>query len=154
MRFGRFVSRVVAVVAVLLMSAMPLSAFALSEADLNFYSQNNILFYDPNGSGKSGCYSGNLSGDTVMAKIVNYLRGNNPSGFVLSDNGIAGVLVNFQWESGLNPFRFQGNSLSGPAYGIAQFDPMSKITSVLQSDPRTANYFNEYFDTIWSELNA
>ena len=122
---------------------MPAQSYALTQAQLEMFAQNNILFYDPSGS---GCYSGNLSGNTIMAKVVDYLKGNNPTGFVLSNNGIAGVLANFQGESGFNPFRFEGDGISGPGYGIAQFTPMSKITDKLMSDSRTSNYFNQYFD--------
>lgn len=117
----------------------------LSDAVLNMYNQNGIYYYNPQGGGAL-CYSGNLDGDTVMAKVVSYLKGNNPTGFVLSDNGVAGILANFQAESGFNPFRFQSDRQSGPAYGIAQFDPMSKILEPLRTDPRTANYYNTYFD--------
>lgn len=121
----------------------PISTFALDASMLETFSQNDILFYDPS---ESKCYSGRFSGNTIMAKVVSYLKGNNPSGFVLSDEAIAGILANFQGESGFNPFRFQNDRLSGPAYGIAQFDPMSKITDKLKSDDRTSSYFNEYFD--------
>ena len=141
------------IVASLMSLATPTVTYALSDTDLNYFSQNNILFYDP-GASRRGCYSGNLSGDTVMAKIVSYLKGNNPSGFVLSDNGIAGILANIQWESGFNPFRFQGDKITGPAYGIAQFDPMSKILEPLKTDPRTANYFNEYFNLKYTYFDS
>lgn len=138
--------RMLIVVTTFLISTLPvIEVAALDQADLYDYSQNNIYFYDPSENNKS-CYNGNLSGDTIMAKVVNYLSGNNPTNFVLSDNGIAGILTNFQHESGFNPFRFQSDRLSGPAYGIAQFDPKSKILAPLRSDPRTAGYFDTYFD--------
>ena len=124
--------------------------FALDSSQLQMFSQNNILFYDPSAT---DCYSGNLSGDTIMAKVVNYLKGNNPTGFALSNNGIAGILANFEGESGFNPFRFEGDGVSGPGYGIAQFTPMSKITDKLMSDSRTSNYFNQYFDLKYTYYN-
>ncbi len=129
----------------------PVGASALTQEQLEMFAQNNILFYDPSGS---ECYSGNLSGNTIMAKVVNYLKGDNPTGFVLSDNGIAGVLANFQAESAFNPFRFQGDNIDGPGYGIAQFDPMTKITDRLMSDSRTSSYFNQYFDLKYSYYDA
>lgn len=148
--FRRFVCGFLAVVLAIL---TPASTYALNQSQMKTYSDWNIFFYDPEG-GKSGCYSGNLSGDTVMAKVVSYLKGNNPTGFVLSDNGIAGILANFQEESKFNPFKFQDNSLGGPAYGIAQFDPMLKILTKLQSDPRTLTYYNEYFDLKYTYSDA
>lgn len=155
MRGKKFFQRVACLVfAVMTVVMMPVPAGALSESDMYFYGQNGIYFYDPNGGGRGGCYSGDLSGDTVMAKIVDYLTGNNPTGFVLSDNGIAGILANFEGESGFNPFRFQGDTTSGPAYGVAQFDPMSKILAPLRSDPRTSNYYNEYYDIKYTRFDA
>lgn len=121
------------------------------------FADMNNLFYNPcDNGGRGACYSGgaNLSGDTIMAKVVNYLNGNNPSGFVLSPIGIAGVLAGVQGESGFNPFRFQGDKVTGPAYGFAQYDPMSKITSLLSTDPRTANFFNEYFDVKYTRYDS
>lgn len=151
----RFFRNFLGVVFAVFLAFLPTNlAFAkLSESQLNMFSQNNILFYDPTGGGIT-CYSGNLSGDTIMAKVVNYLSGNNTTGFTLSENGIAGILANFQGESGFNPFRYQGDTLSGPAYGIAQFDPMSKILEPLRTDPRTANYFNEYIDLKYTYFDS
>ena len=143
-KYKKSVFRRLTILFVALMPAiMPVaSTFAIDENTLYDYAQNNILYYDGTEGNKS-CYNGNLSGDTIMAKVVNYLSGNNPTNFVLSENGIAGILTNFQHESGFNPFRFQGDSLSGPAYGIAQFDPKSKILEPLRTDPRTAGYFDD-----------
>ncbi len=138
-----FGASLVALIMLVLPVFTSFSALALTPAQMEMFSQNNILFYDPSGT---SCYSGNLSGNTIMAKVVDYLKGNNPTGFVLSNNGIAGVLANFQGESGFNPFRFEGDGIGGPGYGIAQFTPMSNITDILMSDSRTSNYFNQYFD--------
>ena len=129
------------------------TTYALSKEELDKFSQSDILFYDPSAN-ESGCYNGNLSGDTIMAKVTNYLKGNNPTHFVLSNEGIAGILASFQGESGFNPFRFQSDRLRGPAYGIAQFDPMSQILGPLKSDPRTSNYYNEYFDLKYTYYNT
>ena len=149
----RFLQRTLCGLFAFIFSLIPSTCFATLDSDtLNVFSQNNILFYDPQGM---RCYNSmNLNGDTIMAKVVNYLKGNNPTGFSLSDNGIAGILANFQGESGFNPFRFEGDGISGPGYGIAQFTPMSKILEPLRSDPRTANYYNEYFDIKYTRYNS
>ncbi len=140
----------VAVICLVAPTSTCLAAKQLSENDLYFYGLNGIYYFFP---GKErGCYSStNLSGDTVMAKVVNYLSGNNERGFVLSQNGIAGILANFEGESGFNPFRFENDEKTGPGYGIAQFTGSggingSPILGPLRSDSRTSNYFNEYFD--------
>ncbi len=143
----KIAKRFVCVLLTFLLAFVPAgtASAALSDAMLQMFNQNGIYYYNPQGGGAL-CYSGNLDGDTIMAKVVSYLKGNNPTGFVLSDIGIAGILANFQAESAFNPFRFQSDRQSGPAYGIAQFDPMEKILQPLRSDPRTANYYNDYFD--------
>lgn len=143
----KIAKRLICVLLTLLLALFPVGSASavLSDAVLNMYNQNGIYYYNPQGGGAL-CYSGNLDGDTIMAKVVSYLKGNNPTGFVLSDNGIAGILANFQAESGFNPFRFQSDKQSGPGYGIAQFTGMEKILQPLRTDPRTANYYNTYFD--------
>lgn len=143
----KIAKRLICAVLAFLLALVPVgsASAALSDSILNMFNQNGIYYYNPQGGGAL-CYSGSLDGDTIMAKVVSYLKGNNPTGFVLSDNGIAGILANFQGESGFNPFRFQSDSESGPGYGIAQFTPKSKITEPLRSDPRTANYYNTYYD--------
>ena len=143
-----------------LMTLAPVNtAFAaLTESQLNFYAQNNILFYDPGGCFSGSAFGGgmaHLDGDTVPAKVVNYLNGNNPSGFTLPANAIAGILANFQGESAFNPFRFEGDAYTlTKGYGIAQFTPATKITERLQSDSRTSGYFNQYFDVSYSSTNG
>lgn len=150
----KIAKRLICVLLTLLLALFPVgsvSAASLPDTTLQMFNQNGIRYYNPQGGGAL-CYSGNLDGDTIMAKVVSYLKGNNPTGFVLSDNGIAGILANFQAESGFNPFRFQSDSWDGPAYGIAQFDGgergghKEKILQPLRTDPRTANYYNTYFD--------
>ncbi|MBR6505940.1 hypothetical protein IKT18_03880 [Candidatus Saccharibacteria bacterium] len=153
----RFAKRLLAaIISLVLVVAFPASVFAIDEETLHFYGLNNIFFFEP---GKErGCYSSmNLSGDTVMAKVTNYLSGNNERGFVLSENGIAGILANFEGESGFNPFRFEGDKKSGPGYGIAQFTGdginNSPILGPLRSDSRTSSLFNEYFDIKYTEYD-
>ena len=122
---------------------------ALSQSTLDIFGSNNIVFYDP--SERGSCYSGgaSLSGDTVMAKIVNYANGNNPYGIVMPAAGIAGLLAGLQGESGFNPFRWYGDKYdTAKAYGLAQFYPSSKIAGPLSTDPRTASFFDEYFPTV------
>lgn len=50
-----------------------------------------------------------------------------------SANAIAGMCGNFQSESSMNPGRWQGENVgSGPAYGLAQWDPFTKYTNWAQ----------------------
>ncbi len=129
------------------------SASAISDALWDELNLVGAYYYDPQGGGVT-CYSGSLDGDTIMAKLVSYLKGNNPTGFVLSDIGIAGIMANFEAESSFNPFRFQGDHYNeDQGYGIAQFTPYSKILGPLRTDPRTANYYNTYFDLKYTKTD-
>lgn len=92
-----------------------------------------------------------MNGDTNFKKIASYFASQG-----LKDFAIAGILANLSNESNLSPFAIQGQPRntatagavpSGAGYGIAQFTPSGKIGSVLQSDPRTSTYYNEYFST-------
>lgn len=47
-----------------------------------------------------------------------------------SDNAIAGMLANMQAESTINPGRWQNGAVGiGPAFGIVQWDPWTKIVN-------------------------
>lgn len=125
-------------IALILLS--PTQIFALSEEKLDFFSQNNILFYDP--EAVDDCYDMG-AGNTNFEKIVKYYAGNNKYNIKVKAEGIAGIIANFQYESGLSAFRDQVN---GPGYGVAQFDPREKILEPLKTDSRTSGYFNEYYN--------
>lgn len=151
--------KLVAVLMVVIIgTSFPVPVSALTDEQLEFFARSSIYFYNP-GAGRKSCFVSNMSGDTIMAKVVSYLSGNNPMNYVLSENGIAGILANFEGESGFNPFRFEGDSASGPGYGIAQFTGYggisdSPILEPLRSDPRTANYFNDYFDVKYTKYDS
>ncbi len=130
----------------------PTSTFAISEATLDFFDQNHIYYYNPTGTANI-CYSSSMSGNTNFAKIANYFFGNNPYGISLSPEAVAGIIANFQAESGLSAFRNQsqynsttGDMSSSNGYGIAQFTGRDKILTPLKTDARTANYFFEYYN--------
>lgn len=56
--------RVMAVIVSFVMAlVLPASTYAISEAQLDFFAQNNILFYDPNGSGS--CLMAGVLGDSI-----------------------------------------------------------------------------------------
>ena len=68
----KFLSILVSLAMVLATPVM--SAHALSEAQLDMFAQNNILFYDPDGNGAGNCY-GTLMGSTVSEKMLSALLG-------------------------------------------------------------------------------
>lgn len=133
-----------------LINPVPVMAkLVLTPEELMRHAEYQILFYNPNGN---ICYSGELSGETNFAKIVNYYNGNNPLNLVLSPEAIAGLIANFKHESALSPFRNQhqyytrtGNMSETNGYGLAQFTNRSKILGPLRTDPRTAEFFDDYY---------
>jgi surface antigen len=98
---------------------------ALSDLDEVFFSENNIIFYDPNGFiNQCGSNTVVLSGADNAEKIWNYFLDKG-----LTPIAIAGIIGNFQAESALDPARKQndttkalpdnGDGVTG--YGIAQW---------------------------------
>ncbi len=110
---------------------------------------NQCTCSEANGSG--------MTGNTNFKKIVTYFSSKGSG-----TKAIAGLMANFSSESpNYSAFRLQGQtrSESGPmptttgnAYGIAQFDPPTKIARPLKDDPRTQKYFNEYYSRKYAGL--
>jgi len=97
--------------------------------DADFYSGNDILFYDPD-----SCSVTNQSGDVAVQgndnaeKVFRFLTSTTFSGFNNKPfNAIqaAGALGNFQQESGMNPAAVEGN---GEGHGLAQWSYGRKTT--------------------------
>jgi hypothetical protein len=129
-------------------SFMPLKAFA---TDTEFYSSNDILFYDENSS--SGCYNSGTSESYSTSSIENqkiaaqFLTSTNFSGNgdkPLNAVQMAAIMGNIQQESGFNP-----EATNGSFKGIVQWDSgrWGKI-----SEPKT-NLDNQ-LDFIKTELDG
>ncbi len=66
-----------------------------------------------------------------------------------TDNAIAGILGNFQSESGMNPGAYFGYvDFSAVSFGVAQWDPTSKYQKW-----HKANYPNEIYEHLGCQLN-
>lgn len=80
----------------------------------NEFNANGIKYYDPDGCAKDGGgTSTKLAGNTIEEKVWNYLIA---KGF--NDAQAAGIMGNFQAESGMNPVRQSTDNSS--CWGIAQ----------------------------------
>lgn len=97
--------------------------------DTNFFSGNDILFYDPT-CAYTGTGSDSLNGNGTKEKIWNFLKGQG-----LSDEQTAGIMGNMQAESGFVPTRHQStgdvytNGGSGNAWGLVQWDGGRRYTA-------------------------
>lgn len=122
----------------------PLKVFAYDNNQ--FYSSNDILFYDGDDKGGAGCASANeavseLFGSDNKQKIYNFWLSKG-----LSPAQSAGITANMQFESGFSPFR-QEDAKNWPSggYGIAQFTngQRTAVTDYLSSE--LGNDFDDYY---------
>ncbi len=117
-----FLKKLVLVIITIVLAFQGLPASAISNAQRQMFSANNILFYDPDGSSGnrhgSSCALSTLEGGTLQEKIWNWFVNAGISGVSDNPSVIAGIMGNLQQESGLNPF---AESSSGNGYyGIFQ----------------------------------
>lgn len=132
----------------------------------DFYSGNNILYYDPNASAcdamtvTPASSSGPLVGNSNAEKIFTYLTGKG-----LSAEQAAGVLGNFQQESGFDPAIIQGGAIAGANYtpvngigfGIAQWTFTARqapLVNLARSSGRSVIDLSLQLDFLWQELNT
>ncbi|OYW86298.1 hypothetical protein B7Z17_00705 [Candidatus Saccharibacteria bacterium 32-49-10] len=117
-------------------------AFA-EETDFDFYSSNDILYYDKNAvSCLTMSASGtSVTGDGNIAKMWNYLVGKG-----LTNQQAAGILGNIQVESGFSPFR-QEDSQSWPSggYGIVQWTGSRRTQIVDKMREGMSDVFSQYY---------
>jgi hypothetical protein len=125
--------------------------------DVDFYSSNDILFYDPDACGISN-QSGDIAvtGDDNAEKIFRFLTGTTFSGFNNKPfNAIqaAGALGNFFQESGFNPAAIEGN---GEGHGLAQWSYGRKtaLFNLANAEGQKWSDLTLQFKMIRKELNA
>ncbi len=122
------------------------AAKAESACDEQFYSSNDILFYNPCATtcstGSGGSTVGSVRGKNNGEKIFNYWV---DAGF--SPQQAAGITGSMQHEGGFSPFR-QEMSQSFPAggWGIAQFTfGQRDAATAFVKDEIGESLFNEYY---------
>lgn len=117
--------------------------------DSDFYSSNNILFYDPralcgdtSGGGTAGTI---LTGDSIEEKVWNFLVSKG-----LTAEQTAGVMGNISHESGFNPDAIEGGN--GIGFGLVQWS-FGRRTSLEQAaqqagkNPADLDFQLEYLHT-------
>jgi hypothetical protein len=125
--------------------------------DVDFYSSNDILFYDPDACGVSN-QNGDIAvtGDDNAEKIFRFLTGTSFSGFNNKPfNAIqaAGALGNFFQESGFNPAAIEGN---GEGHGLAQWSYGRKtaLFNLADAEGQKWSDLTLQFKMIRKEINA
>ena len=170
-RFG-ISSRVVAVIMLIVMGSSQV-AYAI---DTQFYSSNDILFYNPD-----DCSVQATNGSTVFTavagndnaqKIYNFLTTTSFSGLgnkPFTPVQAAGALGNFQQESGMNPSAIEGgkvDSAIGDGHGLAQWSYSTSngvrlgpgrrgaLMDLANSQNKPWSDFGVQLQMIYNEINA
>ncbi|HEX7484244.1 MAG TPA: phage tail tip lysozyme [Candidatus Saccharimonadales bacterium] len=139
----------------------------------DYFGSNDIIYYDPNAElcntgdmtlpgavTPTEIDSGPLSGNSNAEKAWIYL-GNKG----LTAEQIAGILGNFQAESGMDPAIIQGGAIAGAGYapvngvgfGIAQWTFTSRqapLVALANSTGRQITDLSVQLDYLWQELNS
>lgn len=133
----------------------------------DFYSGNNILYYDPNAKDcvaptatATQVSTGSLQGNSNAEKIFTFLTGKG-----LSAEQAAGILGNFQQESSFDPAIIQGGGtadqnytmVNGVGFGIAQWTFTARqapLQALANKTSRGINDLSLQLDFLWQELNT
>lgn len=131
----------------------------------DYFGSNDIIFYDPNADDceaptATSTGGGALTGNDNAEKIFTYLVGKG-----LSAEQAAGVLGNFQQESGFDPAIIQGGQIAGPNYdpvngvgfGIAQWtfnDRQVPLEVMAKDTNRKIIDLGLQLDYLWHELSG
>lgn len=131
-----------------------------------YFGSNDIIFYDPNAAdcevnpASIGGNSSPLVGNDNAEKIFTYLIDKG-----LTAEQAAGILGNFQQESGFDPAIIQGGQIAGPNYkpvnsigfGIAQWTFTARqapLVSLAESSGRSVIDLSAQLDFLWQELTT
>lgn len=132
----------------LVVSTVPISRVFAAEFDEQFYSSNDILFYDPRAVNCSEV-SSDLMGNGNEEQTWNFFISKG-----LSEKQVAGMIGNFQVEApGINPKTNQTGG--GPGRGIAQWG-VNDRWAALQKWAGSKDIFSlqTQLEFVWYELNG
>lgn len=130
------------IIAIIISSSSTFGSIALAYD--SFYSNNDILFYDPNSQEASGDDNNCVSSGSITSKIWNYFIQKG-----LNEIQTAGIIGNLMQESDISPTAWQtinttdktsneniltNNGSSAHAWGIAQWDGTRRYDSSTNSD--------------------
>lgn len=149
-------------IAVALLVLTPLQSTVAHATDTDFYSRNDILYYDPDFVGvpcsADGSITTGLIGSDNPSKIFNYFVNKG-----LTPAQAAGFLGNLQAESGFNPSIEEGgrivdenyNPINGVGFGLVQwtFDARQlPLEAYAKETNRKINDLSLQLDYIWKEI--
>ena len=154
-------------IAIAVIMATPLHAIAAGFSP-QFYSGNDILFYDPRATACTSNSSVSSSGAGISSAdenknaevILRYLTG---KGMTLAQ--AAGFVGNMKQESGLNPAIIQGGGIADSSYtpvnevgfGLVQWTFSTRqgpLVELATSTGRPITDINLQLDYVWQEING
>lgn len=137
---------ILTVVMLSLFIIQPVSAIG-GVVDKDFYSANNILFYDPSYQ-SCDISSTSLVGDDNPEKVWNFLISKS-----LTPEQTAGVMGNIQAESGFKPSAIESN---GVGFGIVQWsnDRRTMIEQAASDAGKDINDLSFQLEFLYTDLNA
>lgn len=110
--------------------------------DQDFYSMNDIQFFDPSSCVIGGAGS-KVRGDGNVAKMWNYFIDKG-----LTNEQAAGILGNIQQESGFSPFRQEtSQAWPGGGYGIVQWTAGRRTAIVDRMQQNLGGDFSTYYSS-------
>lgn len=135
--------------------------------DEQFYSSNDILYYNPDATCATGGSSGEtvstegvtLSGTDNIEKAFNFMKGKG-----LSDDQAAGIVGNFIQESGVDPENIQnpGGRSKNPrdagsaGWGLIQWTPASKVLDAAKGagvQDKPIHELSTQLEIVWGHMN-
>lgn len=128
------------------------------ERDANFWSNNDIVYYDPTYQSTCSAGSGMLRGANTKEKIWNFFIGND-----LTPEQAAGLMGNIQKESNFIPVNWQaGESTdiwdgdSGEGWGLVQWDGgrRPQVLETIRKEKPHLEKYTEYKYQAIAEPNA
>jgi hypothetical protein len=163
----------IALLAIALIYAVsPMTTSALMGQQYDFFSENDIRYYDPDASGSCGRVAGSdgapttLMGDSNEQKVWNYFHARG-----LTDIAVAGIMGNFNNESAFDPARKQkasgvdmttvvfkdtiadgGQETGGGGYGLAQWTYYTRRNALFEKIREAG--LQQYYGTGWGELTT
>ena len=164
MRYKLFLTKTInyLVVCVLIAASIPLMASA--EYDEQFFSGNDILFYNPEDKGCDTLGTGtvDLVGNDNQEKVLRYFIG---KGLTLAQ--VSGIAGNLQAESSFIPARIQGagtkvaddnyTPVNGVGFGIAQWTWTTRqqpLVDFAKSSNRKITDLSMQLDFMWQEMTG
>ncbi|MEI6228494.1 MAG: phage tail tip lysozyme [Candidatus Saccharibacteria bacterium] len=155
---------IVCLIVFILSAIIPLRVLAI---DTGFYSESDILFYSPDAV---DCIDASQSSQTTIKRSADFYENAKSIATFFTKKGLslsvaAGIVGNFNQESGLNPAKIQGGAIAPDDYkpvnkkgfGLAQWTFTSRqapLVALGESTGRKITDLGLQLDYVWKEMTS